>query len=79
MLVFSLIRIQRTKAALLLQFLKIFDDLSDCVGPVYSASLSPDARFMLTASEDKTARLWSLETNSCLVAYKGHNYPVRAI
>jgi len=45
-------------------------------GPVYSASLSPDARFMLTASEDKTARLWSLETNSCLVAYKGHNYPV---
>lgn len=45
-------------------------------GPVYSASLSPDARFLMTASEDKTARLWSLETNSCLVAYKGHNYPV---
>lgn len=45
-------------------------------GPVYAANFSPDARFLLTASEDKTARLWSMETNSCLVAYKGHNYPV---
>eukprot|EP00656_Telonema_subtile_P056951 TRINITY_DN9256_c0_g1_i2.p1 TRINITY_DN9256_c0_g1~~TRINITY_DN9256_c0_g1_i2.p1 ORF type:complete len:656 (+),score=194.49 TRINITY_DN9256_c0_g1_i2:44-2011(+) len=45
-------------------------------GPVYSANFSPDNRFLLTGSEDKTARLWSLETDSCLVAYKGHNYPV---
>eukprot|EP00658_Telonema_sp_P-2_P065655 TRINITY_DN54853_c0_g1_i1.p1 TRINITY_DN54853_c0_g1~~TRINITY_DN54853_c0_g1_i1.p1 ORF type:complete len:603 (-),score=137.22 TRINITY_DN54853_c0_g1_i1:140-1948(-) len=45
-------------------------------GPVYASHFSPDSRFLLTASEDKTARMWSTETNSCLVAYKGHNYPV---
>jgi len=45
-------------------------------GPVYAAHFSPCNRFLLSASEDKSARLWSAETGSCLVAYKGHNYPV---
>jgi transcription initiation factor TFIID subunit 5 len=30
----------------------------------------------LSCSEDKTARLWSLETSSILACYPGHNYPV---
>ncbi|RPA86615.1 WD40 repeat-like protein [Ascobolus immersus RN42] len=45
-------------------------------GPVYSCSFSPDSRSLLTASEDKSVRLWSLETYTNLVVYKGHNAPV---
>ncbi|KAJ3032289.1 Transcription initiation factor TFIID subunit 5 [Rhizophlyctis rosea] len=45
-------------------------------GPVYGMSFSADQRYLLSCSEDKTARLWSLDTMTNVVAYKGHNYPV---
>ena len=45
-------------------------------GPVYGMSFSPDNRYLISASEDKTARLWSLDTYTALVSYKGHNQPV---
>jgi transcription initiation factor TFIID subunit 5 len=45
-------------------------------GPVYGLSFSPDNRYLLSSSEDKTVRLWSLDTYSALVSYKGHNHPV---
>ena len=45
-------------------------------GPVYSTSFSPCDRFLLSASEDKTARLWSLDDYTPLVVYKGHDKPV---
>lgn len=45
-------------------------------GPVYGMSFSPDNRYLISASEDKTARLWSLDTYSALVSYKGHNQPI---
>ncbi|KAF5209039.1 Transcription initiation factor TFIID subunit 5 [Clavispora lusitaniae] len=45
-------------------------------GPVYGMSFSPDNRYLISASEDKTARLWSLDTYTSLVSYKGHNQPV---
>ncbi|KAG9324959.1 hypothetical protein KVV02_005198 [Mortierella alpina] len=45
-------------------------------GPVFGASFSPDNKYLITCSEDKTARLWSTSTLSNLVCYKGHNYPV---
>lgn len=32
--------------------------------------------YLLSSSEDGTVRLWSLQTYTCLVGYKGHNYPV---
>ncbi|KAG0664089.1 Transcription initiation factor TFIID subunit 5 [Maudiozyma exigua] len=45
-------------------------------GAVYSTSFSPDNRFILSGSEDRTVRLWSLDTHTALVSYKGHNHPV---
>ncbi|KAK9447235.1 WD40-repeat-containing domain protein [Limtongia smithiae] len=45
-------------------------------GPVYGLSFSNDARFLLSCSEDKTARLWSMDTYTGLVSYKGHSQPV---
>lgn len=57
-------------------------------GPVYGVSFSPaiaqsvedgpttNARYLISCSADKSVRLWSLETWSCLVVYKGHDNPV---
>ena len=51
-------------------------------GPVYSVafdSISGTAsppRHLLSASADTTVRLWSLDTMTNVVAYRGHNNPV---
>ncbi|KAI9311313.1 WD40-repeat-containing domain protein [Dichotomocladium elegans] len=45
-------------------------------GPVYGTSFSHDNKYLISCSEDKTARLWSTQTYSNLVVYKGHNYPI---
>ncbi|KZF25027.1 WD40 repeat-like protein [Xylona heveae TC161] len=57
-------------------------------GPVYAVSFSPcianpdpngpstAARYLLSCSADKTIRLWSLDTWTNLVVYKGHDHPV---
>ena len=43
---------------------------------VYGVAFSPDRSQLLSCSEDGTIRLWSLQTWSCLVAYKGHMFSV---
>ena len=51
-------------------------------GPVYSLSFDPlsgsaaTPRHLLSSSADGTARLWSLDTMTNLVAYRGHQNPV---
>lgn len=45
-------------------------------GPVYSTSFSSDQKYLVSCSEDRTARLWSLDTLTNVVCYKGHNYPI---
>lgn len=50
--------------------------------PVYSVSFDPlggtasPPRTLLSASGDSTVRLWSMDTYSALVAYRGHQGPV---
>ncbi|EST05355.1 TFIID subunit, WD40-associated region [Kalmanozyma brasiliensis GHG001] len=51
-------------------------------GPVYAVDFDPvggsasPPRHLLSCSADATARLWSLDTYSALVAYRGHQHPV---
>ncbi|KAI0321729.1 TFIID and SAGA subunit [Amylostereum chailletii] len=51
-------------------------------GPVYSLCFDPMSgsaappRFLLSSSADATARLWSLDTMTNVVAYRGHQGPV---
>ncbi len=51
-------------------------------GPVYSLAFDPlngsasPPRYLLSASADATARLWSMETMSNVVAFRGHENPI---
>ena len=51
-------------------------------GPVFAVSFDPiggtaaPPKYLLSASADHTTRLWSLETMTNVVAYRGHNNPV---
>lgn len=51
-------------------------------GPVYAVSFDPvpgpsgPPRYLLSASQDTTVRLWSLESYTNVVAYRGHREPV---
>ncbi len=45
-------------------------------GPVSSARFSADGKRVLTASDDKTARLWEAESGKLLASYEGHGGPV---
>ncbi|KAJ1679634.1 Transcription initiation factor TFIID subunit 5, partial [Spiromyces aspiralis] len=45
-------------------------------GPVFGLDISFDNKYLISCSEDKTARLWSLDTYTNVVCYKGHNFPV---
>lgn len=47
-------------------------------GDVYSVSFSPDGQYLATASEDGTARLWSIAGKS-LTQLKGHRQKVMSI
>ena len=51
-------------------------------GPVYSVAFDPVSgsaaapRSLLSSSQDGTVRLWSLDTYTNLLAYRGHKDPV---
>ncbi|PIL31851.1 transporter [Ganoderma sinense ZZ0214-1] len=51
-------------------------------GPVYSVTFDPiggsgsPPKYLLSASADATTRLWSLDTMTNVVAYRGHQNPV---
>ena len=37
----------------------------------------PDGRRVVSASLDKTLKVWDVETGECLATLQGHSYPVR--
>eukprot|EP00794_Sanderia_malayensis_P005269 gene5269-5935_t len=45
-------------------------------GPVFAVQFLPEGTAVMSASEDATVRLWSVQSQMSLVEYKGHNYPV---
>ena len=47
-------------------------------GYVNSAAVSPDGKHVVTASSDKTARVWHLANGTCLHMLKGHTKQVRS-
>ena len=46
--------------------------LSGHRGTVRSAAFSPDSRFILTASDDRTARVWDVKTGREVTVLRGH-------
>jgi len=48
-------------------------------GPVTSVVFSPDGRLALSGSEDKTVRLWDIETGKCIKVFEGHGEEVWSV
>ena len=46
---------------------------------VVDAGLTPDGRRAVSASSDRTLRLWDLETGACLKVMDGHSAPIRSV
>jgi WD40 repeat protein len=47
-------------------------------GSVYSIAFSPDGHFALSGNDDRTLRLWEIESGICLRVFKGHSGPVKS-
>jgi WD40 repeat protein len=46
---------------------------------IFSISISPDKKYIVSGSYDQTVRLWSILTRTNLVVYKGHFSPVLSV
>ncbi len=58
---------------------KVIAQLKSHEGQIRAAVFSPDGRFVVTGSDDKTAVLWDAETGKMLSLYKGHTDAVRLV
>ena len=47
-------------------------------GPVYGVGFSRDDNYVISGSQDGTARLWGVLQRTCLVCYHAHDSPVWA-
>jgi WD40 repeat protein len=56
-----------------------FATLNEHSGPVFCADFSPDDKYFLSGSADKTIRLWDVNTDDCIRVFKGHSDEVRAV
>lgn len=48
-------------------------------GPVWSIALSPDGRVLASAGEDRTVRLWDMQTRKTVMVLRGHTSAVFAV
>jgi small GTP-binding protein len=46
---------------------------------IYAYAFDPDGKRALTAAEDKTVRLWDVETGQCLRVLEGHDTDVQSV
>ncbi|PTB61114.1 hypothetical protein M431DRAFT_538258 [Trichoderma harzianum CBS 226.95] len=46
---------------------------------VNSVAFSPNSSLLASASDDKTIRLWNINTGECIEEFKGHTKPVNAV
>jgi transcription initiation factor TFIID subunit 5 len=46
---------------------------------IFGVSISPDKKYVISASYDESIRLWSIHTRHNLVVYKGHFAPVLCV
>jgi len=46
---------------------------------VYDAAFSADSAYLVTASSDKTAKLWDVKSGAIILDYKGHTKAVTAV
>jgi len=46
---------------------------------VWSVSFSPDGRYVLSGSWDKTLKLWDVKTGKCIRTFKGHKHGVLSV
>lgn len=53
--------------------------LTGHTGSIYSISISPDKKYLISGSFDETIRLWNFVTKNTLVIYKGHFSPVLSV
>jgi WD40 repeat protein len=65
-------RLRLFTTALLLLYYCFTTRIYVCIGPVFSASISIDGRFVASASEDCTLRVWTSVTNSVVLSLRGH-------
>src|ERR1035438_7947898 len=49
------------------------------MGEVTSVAFSPDGRFLLTGSQDNSARLWDAATGQQIRTFAGHTNPVTSV
>ena len=45
-------------------------------GAVYGACFNSRGQYLLSSSEDCSVRMWDVDKRSCVVCYRGHQYPV---
>ena len=48
-----------------------------CSLQVYSVAVFPDGRRVVSASWDKTLKVWDVATGKCVATLEGHSYCVR--
>lgn len=48
-------------------------------GPIYALRFNSTSKFLISASQDCTIRLWSLELFKCIAIYKAHVFPIWAL
>lgn len=58
------------------RFARFFTELKEHTDPVYSAQFSPDGQRIVTASDDRTARVWEATTGKPIAELKGHSAAV---